>query len=168
MVKHCPNPDCPIVADGAAASEYSVTVESCADCGARLVAGPAPPPAPGPGPAPYDGRLVTIAVSRGQDDVSYTRHLLEVAGIPSFVQGEQARAMLGGATATRVLVREEDAERATALVDRERTPAGDDGDPFEAPEDRGALVEQPRSMPAWWAWILFGLVVGRIVYGLLR
>jgi hypothetical protein len=82
-------------------------------------------------------RIVDVGRFDSAIDANFARIQLEEKGIPSFVAGQQAGTMfglpLGGPDGIRLQVREEDAERAVAVLEA-RTPAV----PAEAGADEGS------------------------------
>ena len=119
-MKHCPNPDCRgRVRDGRVA-EFADTIESCLDCDARLVPGPALPDAEEP--ALEFHALETVFVSTGRVTARVVAGLLEASGIPVYVKGEMLAGAIGELPATvdqlEVQVPSERADRAREIVDR--------------------------------------------------
>ena len=97
-MKHCPNPDCRgRVRDGRVA-EFADTIESCLDCDARLVPGPALPDAEEP--ALEFHALETVFVSTGRVTARVVAGLLEASGIPVYVKGEMLAGAIGELPAT--------------------------------------------------------------------
>jgi len=113
-------------------TEYVEGTRTCDDCGASLLPGSppeAPPPRP-PSEASDNSKLVTVRVFIGNTalvDVDLARNILQSQGIPSLVSGEYAAELLP-VLEIPLLVREEDAERAAAILrgylDGEASPAG--------------------------------------------
>jgi hypothetical protein len=112
-------------------TEYVEGTSTCDDCGAYLLPG-SPPAAPArpPSEASDNSKLVTVRVFIGNTalvDVDLARNILQSQGIPSLVSGEYAAELLP-VLQIPLLVREEDAERAAAILrgylDGEASPAG--------------------------------------------
>jgi hypothetical protein len=132
-------------------AEYRAGFTECSDCGVALV--DAPPPVvkkPSRDPLPFDpsevARLVPVYVAdRFQGDI--VRSVLEGSGIPAIVMKEgYAEAYpinVGAIGEGRVLVREEDLERAHEVL---TTALGGDAG-LEQDED-----EEPYERPLWF-WV---------------
>jgi hypothetical protein len=100
-------------------TEYVEGTTKCEDCGAELAPG-SPPEAPpqtqsaGSG----DSKLVTVRVFTGPTallDADVARNILQSQGIPSLVPGETSAELLPVLDVS-LLVREEDAERASRML----------------------------------------------------
>ena len=100
-------------------TEYVEGTAKCEDCGTDLVPGsppesPSPPTSAGFG----DSKLVTVRIFTGPTallDADVAKNILQSQGIPSLVPGEIS-AELFPVLDVLLLVREEDAERAAAIL----------------------------------------------------
>ena len=102
-------PFCP-----ACRSEYVEGTQTCEDCGRKLL-----DTLPADAKAP-DVRLVEIWHTQGEMEAQLIRSLLESNGIDSTFSGESLRLTHGftidGLAEVRILVREEDAKRASEVI----------------------------------------------------
>ena len=110
---YCPN----------CSTEYVEGTRTCEDCGTELMPGSPPPPPPGTSPATHsagsaDSKLVAVRVFTGGTasmDAEVARNVLQSQGIPSVVAGETSAELLPVLDVP-LLVREEDAERASSIL----------------------------------------------------
>jgi predicted amidophosphoribosyltransferase len=97
-------------------SEYVEGTQVCEDCGRALTK---TLPAEGGCELP-EGKLVEVWHTQGEMDAQLIRSLLESHGIRSMLSGESLRLTHGftvnGLAEVRILVREEDAKRARAVI----------------------------------------------------
>jgi hypothetical protein len=70
---------------------------------------------------PYDGPLVTVATFPEPAEANMARSVLEAAGIPVFLSGENANSLLPVAFESQLLVRAEDESAALALLSSAET-----------------------------------------------
>ena len=99
-------------------TEYVEGTPECMDCRVALQPGAPPPPAPRERGEP-NARFVPVRVFRGlhaQFQADLARNVLEEEGIPSTIIGDLAAEMLPGADAVQLLVREEQRDRASAIL----------------------------------------------------
>lgn len=95
-MKHCPNPECGGLEKFQIISEFNDKTTLCADCGATLVAGPAPDSLPTDKPAPEPEReLVPLLTAKKEADIVLIESLLGDAGIPYLARGEQIQDLFG-------------------------------------------------------------------------
>ena len=118
--------------------EYVEGTAQCEDCGASLLPG-SPPAAPPQIDLVHekDVKLVPVRVFMGgtaQMEADLARNLLRLQGIPSLPSGEGAAEMLP-VLDVQLLVREEDAEKATRVLeeylDKDSSPATEETDSTE-------------------------------------
>jgi hypothetical protein len=69
----------------------------------------------------YDGPLVTVATFPEPAEASIARSVLEAAGIPVFLSGENANSLLPVAFESQLQVRSEDESAARALLNSAET-----------------------------------------------
>lgn len=95
-------------------SEYLESVEVCAECGGPL--SPEPPASQ----ARPDTKLVPVYLAQGEIDAQMIRSVLDANGVECMLSGESVRLTHGltvdGLAEVKVLVREEDAERARDVI----------------------------------------------------
>ena len=104
-------------------TEYVEGTTTCEDCGMELMPGSPPPTPPGTPPATHsagsaDSKLVAVRVFAGGTasmDAEVARNILQSQGIPSVVAGETSAELLPVLDVP-LLVREEDAERASSIL----------------------------------------------------
>ncbi len=104
-MRHCP--DC--------GTEYEDFARECMDCHVALAAGPAPEVA-----ETADVKLIVIRKFMGfraAAEVEVVRIFLEAHGIPCVVTGVNLARLTSEPLDVRLLVREEDAERAVEILD---------------------------------------------------
>ncbi|MBW2493672.1 MAG: DUF2007 domain-containing protein [Deltaproteobacteria bacterium] len=89
-MKHCPNEDCESLVRHGSIAEFFDTVDVCADCGTRLVAGEAPRPQP-----PTFQELETIYQAADGTQAHLIRAALEEEGIPVKIAGEALMGAVG-------------------------------------------------------------------------
>jgi hypothetical protein len=98
-------------------SEYEPGVERCSDCNTRLVDRP-PEKYPDADP---EGILVEVYEASGDKEAFIVKGLLESNGIWCALESDVPHAVfpleVDGLGAVRIMVSEEDAERATQLID---------------------------------------------------
>ena len=98
-------------------TEYREGAAECIDCGVPLQPG-APPTTERPEFAP-DARLVSIRSFRGPTasmEAELARNVLKEEGIPSALPGDTGAEVIPGIDVVQLLVREEDAARAEAIL----------------------------------------------------
>ena len=78
-MRHCPRPECPHAASTGRAAEYEDHVAYCADCGTKLIDGPAP------GPSPDKDALQAIAKFSTPHEAHIARASLASHGITAVV-----------------------------------------------------------------------------------
>ncbi len=100
-MRHCDNDECPALARDEVAAEYLDSVETCSECGNRLVAGGAPVIE---APQPEYRELVTIYRASDATAAHLIRGALEAEGISVYIKGESLRAAVGELPATVVQV----------------------------------------------------------------
>lgn len=100
-------------------TEYVEGATECMDCGVPLE--PGPPPAP---PKAEEGEpnanFVPVRLFRGlhaQFQAELARNVLEQEAIPSSIIGDLGAELLPGADAVQLVVREEDRERASQILE---------------------------------------------------
>ncbi len=106
-MRHCPK----------CGTEYEDSAEECMDCHVPLRPGAAPM-APGDEASPQDVKLVPVRTFFGgtsATDAELAKNLLESEGIPCVLIGANAARMYPGLDG-RLMVREEDAERAARIL----------------------------------------------------
>jgi hypothetical protein len=92
MTKHCANEDCAGLARDGVVAEYRDEIETCLDCGARLIRGAAfPEPAP---PLEYV-ELRTVFIASDVVQGHLVRGAIETEGIPVHLKGEALRSAIG-------------------------------------------------------------------------
>jgi Putative prokaryotic signal transducing protein len=100
-------------------TEYVEGTRQCQDCGAQLIPGSPPETPPQfPSDRPDHSKLVPVRVFTGPTavlDAEVARNILETQGIPSLVPGQTSLELLPVLDVS-LLVREDDAERAAALL----------------------------------------------------
>jgi hypothetical protein len=98
-------------------TEYREGAAECIDCRVPLQPG-APPPIERPEFAP-DARLVSVKSFRGPTasmEAELARNVLKEEGIPSALPGDTGAEVIPGIDVVQLLVREEDAARAEAIL----------------------------------------------------
>jgi rRNA maturation endonuclease Nob1 len=95
-------------------SEYLDGVQVCAECGGRLSAEPPE------SEAKPDVELVQVYLAQGEIDAQMIRSVLDANGVECMLSGESVRLTHGltvdGLAEVKILVREEDAERAREVI----------------------------------------------------
>ena len=96
-MKHCPNPECGGIKKFKTVSEFNDTADTCSDCQAPLVDGPAPRPDElGGRPAPDPNiELVPILVARDQTQLILIEEALDLAKIQYLAKGDQIQDLFG-------------------------------------------------------------------------
>ncbi|HEV2423494.1 MAG TPA: DUF2007 domain-containing protein [Terriglobia bacterium] len=118
-------------------TEYVEGATRCLDCGAALKPGP-PPPSNDEKEEP-NARFVPVRVFQGlhaQFQAELARNVLEEEGIPSSIVGNLGAELLPGADVVQLLVREEDRERASQVVEAFLESNAEQAEPLDDDEDR--------------------------------
>ena len=147
-MKHCPNPNCPFLAQMGMVAEFHDPVEFCVDCGTALVPGEAPDVEPLPVASSLGdeqiAEMVTLCTLDSAEDAALFQAKLEFQTIPATIVPitDDADADSGGPTELfEVHVRRDDLLRATYLLDAwmaEELEDVDDNDLGEADLDDDA------------------------------
>jgi hypothetical protein len=124
-------------------TEYREGVAECIDCRVPLRPG-APPAIAGPEFAP-DTRLVSVRSFRGPTasmEAELARNVLKEEGIPSALPGDTGAEVIPGIDVVQLLVREEDAARADAIL---KAFENADGELLESDSPESSKSEGPDS-----------------------
>ena len=98
-------------------TEYREGASDCIDCGVPLATGAPPEAGPQHGePAAKLVRLRTFSGPTAQLDADLARNILATQGIECVLPGEQMAETLPGVDMVQLLVREDDAEEAGAIL----------------------------------------------------
>ena len=128
-------------------TEYVESAVECMDCRIPLVPG-GPPAKVSPPQGDPNVKFVPVRIFQGlhaQFQADLARNVLEAEGIESTLTGELGAELIPGLDAVQLLVREEDRERASELVEEVLNPPEAEA---EAAADAAAMASMTDAGPA--------------------